>query len=273
MTHPHRGRDAKALGLVRRMRIEVGGVVEPGQPPPHPGESPFGYRRVVGMKARQAAVLREPEEADQRGPDDPSVAGHHDQLSRMGFGDLVERILRPVQEVQPALASRRQRSLGFVARQQPAVALFALGPGEPVRLARVPLAEHARGLVGDVPERRAQDGRRLDCSREDARIQSRRLFELASTADSVRQGEDLAAPQLCEAAASGVAADEVLGIAHRLTVTDQHEPRPGRDASPGRDLHPGKANGRPAGGTAGGTLPPQVKCSTNASSWRRFRHS
>ena len=86
-------------------------------------------------------MCRQPEEADQRGADDPTVADDHEQLARMGLGELVERVLRPVQEVEPALASRRQRPLGVVARQQPAVALVALGPGQPVGLAGVPFAQ------------------------------------------------------------------------------------------------------------------------------------
>ena len=111
-----------------------------------------------------------------------------DQLARMGLGDVVERLLRPVQELEPALAARRQRPLGVVAGQQPPVALVALGPGQPVRLAGVALAQLHVGLVGDVAEGGRQDLGRLDGAAEDARVERRRALELAGAPRGGRRG-------------------------------------------------------------------------------------
>ncbi len=85
---------------------------------------------------------RQPEEADERGVDDAPVSRDHDELARVGLGDqLVEGVLGPIEELEPALAARRKGPLGVLAGQAAAVAPVALGPAQPVRLAGVALAE------------------------------------------------------------------------------------------------------------------------------------
>ena len=93
---------------------------------------------------------RQPEEADEGGVDDPPVARDHDELARVVLGDPVQGLFRPIQELEPALPTRRKGPLGVVAGQAAAVAPVALDPAQPVRLAGMALAEPASRLVGHL---------------------------------------------------------------------------------------------------------------------------
>ncbi len=145
----------------------------------------------------------------------------------------------------------------------------------------MPLAERAPGLVGDVPEDGKEDLRRLHGAAQDAGVQRCRTLELAGAPQTVRKRSDLEPASLGEPAATEMARDQILRVAHSLAVADDHEPRAwcdppfGRELPLERDRHFINNTGvPPARATQLATaFLGHIRCSTKASSWRRLRHS
>jgi len=239
--------------ILQSIRVEVGGIVEPDQPPARPCEGPLGHGRVVGEEADQASMGRQPKKPDQRRVDDAAMGGDHDQLARVRLRHLVQGVLDPVEEIEPALAARRERLLGVLAGKSPPITPVAFNPAQAVRLAGVPLAKRAPGRIGDFAKGCPQDFGRLHRPAKHARIEHRRPFELAGPPNPCREGFYLVAAALGEPGAAEVPSHNVFGIAHCLAVADDHEPGPRSDLPcwrvnlPGCNRHGPEVTGRQRG--------------------------
>ena len=121
----------------------MSGVVEADQPPARTGVGPLGHRGVVREKAHETPVSRQTEKSDERGIDNTPVTRDHHELAGMLRDNVVERVLGPVQELEPGLASRRKGPVRLFSWEASPVTGVALGPTQPVGLARVALTKRA----------------------------------------------------------------------------------------------------------------------------------